>query len=153
MPSSFTLETRSRLDAAELFDRSLSIDAHVASMSHTDEVAIGGVTTGTITEGETVTWHARHLGIRWTMTVQISALDRPIRFVDQQIRGPFRLFVHEHTFTPLTDGCLMTDTLTVASPVFGALADVLAGTHQVRLFRETGQLGREVAWSRPIVAL
>ena len=34
-----------------------------------------------------------------------------------------------------------------------ALADVLAGTHQVRLFRETGQLGREVAWSRPIVAL
>ena len=59
MPSSFTLETRSRLDAAELFDRSLSIDAHVASMSHTDEVAIGGVTTGTITEGETVTLTAK----------------------------------------------------------------------------------------------
>lgn len=30
------------------------------------------------------------------------------------------------------------------------LAEVLADTHQVRLFHETGQLGREVAWSRPL---
>lgn len=32
------------------------------------------------------------------------------------------------------------------------LAEVLADTHQVRLFRQTGQLGREVAWSRPLAA-
>jgi N-acetylglutamate synthase-like GNAT family acetyltransferase len=30
------------------------------------------------------------------------------------------------------------------------LAQVLDETHQVRLFRRTGQLDREVAWSRPI---
>lgn len=30
------------------------------------------------------------------------------------------------------------------------LATVLADTHQVRLFRTTGQLEREVAWSRPL---
>lgn len=30
------------------------------------------------------------------------------------------------------------------------LAGVLADTHQVRLFRQTGQLHREVAWSRPL---
>jgi len=30
------------------------------------------------------------------------------------------------------------------------LADALADTHQVRLFRQTGQLDREVAWSRPL---
>lgn len=28
------------------------------------------------------------------------------------------------------------------------LAEALADTHQVRLFQQTGQLGREVAWSR-----
>ncbi|KTR52466.1 acetyltransferase [Curtobacterium oceanosedimentum] len=33
------------------------------------------------------------------------------------------------------------------------LATVLAGTTQVELFRTTGQLGREVAWSRPLVSL
>ena len=30
------------------------------------------------------------------------------------------------------------------------LAAALADTHQVRLFVETGQLGREVAWSCPL---
>jgi N-acetylglutamate synthase-like GNAT family acetyltransferase len=30
------------------------------------------------------------------------------------------------------------------------LAIALADTHQVRLFRQTGQLDREVAWSRPL---
>ncbi|MGC9665599.1 GNAT family N-acetyltransferase [Planosporangium sp. 12N6] len=30
------------------------------------------------------------------------------------------------------------------------LAEVLAATHQVRLFRRTGQLEHEVAWSRPL---
>lgn len=32
------------------------------------------------------------------------------------------------------------------------LAEALAVTHQVRLFQQSGQLGREVAWSRPLVA-
>jgi N-acetylglutamate synthase-like GNAT family acetyltransferase len=32
-----------------------------------------------------------------------------------------------------------------------ALAVVLAGTAQVRLFRETGQLDHEIAWSRPLL--
>lgn len=31
------------------------------------------------------------------------------------------------------------------------LAEALADTHQVRLFQQTGQLGREVAWSRALV--
>jgi N-acetylglutamate synthase-like GNAT family acetyltransferase len=31
-----------------------------------------------------------------------------------------------------------------------ALATALAGTHQLRLFAATGQLAREVAWSRPL---
>jgi len=30
------------------------------------------------------------------------------------------------------------------------LADALADTHQVRLFRATGQLADEVAWSRAL---
>ncbi|MDW4572904.1 GNAT family N-acetyltransferase [Microbacterium sp. M3] len=30
------------------------------------------------------------------------------------------------------------------------LAEALADTHQVRLFQQTGQLSRELAWSRPL---
>lgn len=32
-----------------------------------------------------------------------------------------------------------------------ALAEALGDTHQVRLFRQTGQLGREIAWARALV--
>ena len=123
MPSTFTLVTETPLSAEAIFDLSLDIDAHVASMSQSAERAVDGIVTGRIGLGETVTWRARHFGIWWTMTSQITALDRPTRFVDEQVRGPFKAFVHEHRFESIATGCRMTDTITVASPVFGALAE------------------------------
>ncbi|WP_127792519.1 SRPBCC family protein [Agromyces sp. LHK192] len=126
MPTSFTLETQSPVPPETLFDRSLDIDAHVASMSHTGERAIGGVVEGAIGLGESVTWSARHFGIRWTMTSRITELDRPGRFVDEQVRGPFRSFRHVHEFRRGVDGgCIMVDTIELGSPVFGALAERL----------------------------
>lgn len=59
------------------------------------------------------------------MTVKVTAFDRPRRFVDQQLRGPFRAFVHEHRFEDTPDGCRMIETLTVAAPVLGVLAERL----------------------------
>lgn len=125
MPSSFTLVTEAPISAQALFDLSLDIDAHVSSMSDSAERAVAGVTTGPIGLGETVTWRARHFGIWWTMTSQITALHRPTHFVDQQVRGPFKTFIHEHRFEQLTTGSRMTDTITLASPIFGTVAERL----------------------------
>ncbi|MCR2762057.1 DUF1990 family protein [Microbacterium sp. zg.B48] len=123
MASSFSLVTRARLPVAELFDVSLSIDEHVASMAKSGERAIGGVTRGSIALGESVTWRARHFGIWFTMTSRITSLQRPDRFVDEQVRGPFRTFRHEHVFTGDGNETVMTDTLTIGSPIFGRLAE------------------------------
>ena len=126
MASSFTVITRAHVARERLFDVSLDIDAHLASMSASDERAVGGVTAGPIGLGETVTWRARHFGVRFTMTSRITALQRPGRFVDEQIRGPFRSFRHEHLFEEDGDGgTVMTDTISLASPVLGALAERL----------------------------
>lgn len=123
MPSTFMVVTEADVSAQELFAISLDIDAHMSSMEQSGERAIAGTTTGEIGLNETVTWRARHFGLWFTMTSQITELERPTRFVDQQVRGPFRIFVHEHRFESTGDGCRMTDTITVGSPIFGRLAE------------------------------
>jgi len=105
------------LGAPDTFDLALDIDAHMVSMVASDERAIDGVITGIIGLDETVTWRARHFGITWTMTVRISELDRPNRFVDRQHRGPFKEFVHEHTFVPVEGGTHVTDHVRFAAPL------------------------------------
>jgi uncharacterized protein (UPF0548 family)/ligand-binding SRPBCC domain-containing protein len=123
MVSSFTVVTRARVAPEELFDISLSIDEHLDSLKSSGEQAIAGVTSGSIALGETVTWRARHFGIRFTMTSRITRLERPHRFTDEQMRGPFRSFRHDHVFALDGEESVMTDTLTVSSPVFGRLAE------------------------------
>ena len=100
-----------------VFDVSLDIDAHLASMSDSNERAIDGVTTGHIGLGESVTWRARHFGIPFTMTSRVIELDRPRRFVDEQMRGPFRSFQHEHLFVAADGGTTMTDHIRFDAPI------------------------------------
>ncbi len=123
MASRFVVRTSAVVAAEELFDVSLDIDAHVASMEQSGERAISGVVSGHIDLGQEVTWRARHFGIWFTMTSRITALDRPTRFVDEQVRGPFRSFRHEHRFDEVAGITTMTDIVDLASPVLGILAE------------------------------
>lgn len=123
MTATFTIETNMDAGARELFDVSLDIDAHVSSMQHSGERAVAGVTSGMIGLGETVTWRGRHFGIWFTLTSRITELEAPRRFVDEQVRGPFKVFRHEHIFEPVGDGVRMTDVVTVGSPIFGKLVE------------------------------
>jgi ligand-binding SRPBCC domain-containing protein len=125
VPSTFTLVTETQHSRETLFDLSLDIDAHLDSMRGSGERAVAGVTAGGIGLGESVTWKAWHFGIRFTMTSRIFELDRPHRFVDAQVAGPFREFRHEHRFERVGELTRMTDTITLASPIFGRMVERL----------------------------
>lgn len=106
-----------------VFDLSLDIDAHLDSMAASGEKAIDGVTSGRIGLGEQVTWKARHFGVVWTMTSTITELEAPNRFIDEQLRGPFHTFRHEHLFEQQGDGTRMTDSITFEAP-FGPIGRI-----------------------------
>ena len=45
--------------------------------------------------------------IRWR--TKITEWNPPVRFVDEQLRGPYRLWIHEHEFEPRDGGTLVRD--------------------------------------------
>ncbi len=55
------------------------------------------------------------LPIRWL--TRIEAWEPGRRFVDVQLRGPYRLWHHSHTFTPHDGGTLMRDQVHYALPL------------------------------------
>lgn len=98
------------------FDLARSIDLHKISTGKTNEEAVGGVTTGLISLNETVTWEAKHFGIRQRLTSKITAFDRPHYFVDEQVKGAFKFIRHEHRFEEVNNKVMMTDVFEFDSP-------------------------------------
>lgn len=121
------LTTRINAPAETCFNLSRNIDVHQQSMAARHERAVAGVTSGLIGLNETVTWEARHLGIRWRMTVKLTEFKYPYFFADQMVQGPFRLMRHYHTFKPEGDTTVMIDEFVFRSPFgwLGKLADGL----------------------------
>lgn len=114
----FEVSTRIAAPPRRVFDLSLDVGLHTASMAGSGERIVGGVTSGRMRLDDTVTWRARHFGVWWRMTSRISALDAPGYFVDEQVRGPFRRWRHEHHFEPDgSGGTVMRDVVEFAAPI------------------------------------
>nr|MDT0666204.1 SRPBCC family protein [Micromonospora sp. DSM 115978] len=75
-------------------------------------------------EGQEVTWRARHFGVPITMTSRITALEFPVMFIDEQVKGPFASFRHVHEFQAVPGGTVMTDRVEFKAP-FGPLGRVV----------------------------
>jgi ligand-binding SRPBCC domain-containing protein len=123
----FELRTVVAAPRESVFAHSLDIDLHVASMARSRERAVGGVTTGRIGLGDEVTWRAWHFGVPLRMTSRIAEHDEPRRFVDEQIRGPFASFRHEHRFDDVDGGTLMIDRVRFVAPlgILGRAAELV----------------------------
>ena len=73
------------------------------------------------------------LPLRWCS--EITSWDPPRRFVDEQIRGPYRVWIHEHEFMEKDGGTEVRDRVRYAVPG-GALVDRLLVRRDVRTIFE-----------------
>lgn len=123
----FVLETVIAAAPEAVFAASLDPGLHVRSMAQYGETMIEAPEGGVFREGSTVTWRARHFGIPFRLRSLVFDIDRPRRFCDRQISGPFGDFLHEHVFEEHPQGTLMRDTITFRSPLglLGRMVDRL----------------------------
>jgi ligand-binding SRPBCC domain-containing protein len=110
-----------------VFDLIRSIDLHKISTNKSNEEAIAGKTSGLISLNETVTWRAKHLGIRQELTSKITAYIYPTFFADEMVKGAFQSFRHEHYLAQKNGNVIVTDVFKYTAPFcfLGKLADVL----------------------------
>ncbi len=129
---------------------SLSVDLHVASARSSREQAIEGVTTGLISEGETVTFRGRHLGLRLRHKSRIEALRPYSYFRDVMVSGVFSHFEHDHHFAAMDDGTRVREEIRFRAPcgVLGQLATkMLVRRHLTAFLMERNEGLKRVAES------
>src|SRR5439155_8599779 len=66
--------------------------------------------------GAHIEYRLRWRGLPIFWRTEIAVWEPPLRFVDRQIKGPYRQWIHEHTFEERDGGVLMRDRVEYAVP-------------------------------------
>lgn len=68
-------------------------------------------------QGTLIDYRLRLRGVPLRWRTVITHWEPPHRFVDEQVRGPYRQWIHEHTFEPRDGGTLARDHVRYAVPL------------------------------------
>ena len=131
-----------------VFDLARSIDLHKFSMKHFGEVPVDGKMSGLIEANETVTWKAKHLFKTRMLKIRIVELKRPYLFIDEQVKGDFKLLKHEHHFKPGDNGTIMIDQFYYEAPYGGlgkVFSNIYLGRYMKKLLVERNDLIKKAA--------
>jgi ligand-binding SRPBCC domain-containing protein len=97
----------------------------------------------TMRPGARIGYRLRLRGIPFTWESEISSWDPPRRFVDEQRRGPYRRWVHTHTFAEERGGTLVGDAVEFEVPF-----ERLAGWYVMREVRKIFAFRRQALLAR-----
>lgn len=112
---------------------------------------VRGMSTDRIQQGTLIDYDLKIHGLPVKWKTEIDEWQPPRRFVDNQLKGPYRVWCHTHEFHPFCGGTLMVDKIRYKLPL-GVLGKLLAGTFvkndvsKIFAFRRTFVAGRE--WTR-----
>jgi ligand-binding SRPBCC domain-containing protein len=84
----------------------------------------------------------RGLPIRWQSA--ITAWEPPTRFIDQQTRGPYKTWVHEHTFDEYEGGTIAGDNVVYAVPGGKLVQKILVEPDLERIFQYRHEVLRSI---------
>lgn len=143
-----TLSTAIKAPIETVFNNARDIDLHIQSASKTNEKAIAGKASGLIEKGETVTWKGKHFGLYLQHQSIISEMNFPTYFVDQQLKGNFKSFKHEHFFEEKNGFTIMQDKLQYETPfgMFGKLFNrLLLKKHLVKFLIYRNEILKETS--------
>jgi ligand-binding SRPBCC domain-containing protein len=87
----------------------------IVSTSNSDEMYAGQIIRYVVRPLARIPMH-------WT--TEITQVKPPYFFIDEQKQGPYKLWHHQHKFTPVSNGVLMEDIIHYQPP-FGVLGDAL----------------------------
>jgi len=88
-------------------------------MSHSQEQAVAGTTTGLIELNDTVTWKAKHILKMRIMKVRITDMQKNQSFTDEMVEGDFKRMKHEHHFKQIDNGTFLIDLFSFEMPYGG----------------------------------
>lgn len=88
-------------------------------------------------EGARISYRLSLWGVPFSWETVISCWEPPYRFVDEQISGPYRRWVHGHEFVPTPNGTLIYDHVDYELPLspFGDLLHPVLRRQLARIFR------------------
>jgi ligand-binding SRPBCC domain-containing protein len=95
-------------------------------------------------EGALIDYRLRVRGVPLRWRTRINVWQPPHRFVDEQLRGPYRRWIHTHTFEPRDGGTLARDEVSYAVPFDRLFHRWLARPDIEKIFR----FRAEALWKR-----
>ena len=74
-------------------------------------------------KGTIIDYKIKLSGLPFSWRTEITEWDPPYRFIDTQLKGPYKMWVHEHIFEERGESTFMTDIVNYISP--GGLLEII----------------------------
>jgi uncharacterized protein len=107
-----------------------------------------------IEHGSLLDYTIRWLGVPIRWRTKIIEWSPPRQFIDLQVRGPYALWHHQHTFTPVPEGVECEDRIIyeVPVPLLGRAVNALLVRRQLlEIFRYRRKvIGERLGWVRAV---